>query len=111
MVETVALARAAGAVTDTGGAPVTGAIVTWTICQAPGPMEGSDTTDAGGAYHLRMTLFPSSGDILCVLLVAEPPAGAALTSDTVRVEGLVFSGADRVAGDSVTVDFRLGNTP
>jgi hypothetical protein len=83
---TVAYGAMAGNVSEDGGGPIEGAIVS-----ATGPSSGTDTTDAGGNYLIGM-LLPGSYDVTATAAGYYPETQNGITV---------------VADDTTTVDFLL----
>ena len=108
IVESVAVATVIGIVSDTGDVTVPDAVVRGSPCATSTFDTWTTTTDADGRYRLEMTLFPSGNVALCVGLIADPPPGTGLRSDTVQVDTVWFSGTPRNLADSIRVDFVLG---
>lgn len=83
------------------------ALVRGSPCSQPTFDRWITTTSSSGRYALRMSLFPSLGDTICVGFVVDPPPDSAFASDTVFVNDVFFSATAGVPGDSLELDFVL----
>ena len=99
-----------GAVTDSTGAPVSGAVVT--AAGTPGPeciaqgTQDQDTTDAAGSYRLSVLFFSDRDWVGCARVVVTPPPGSAFLPRTVDTTGVRFLVAPTPA-ESVQVNIVL----
>ena len=99
-----------GTVTDDAGAAVAGAAVVVggeLACDGrPQPRELGQTDSDGRFGRLASFLtFMGGIEVGCLVVRAEPPAGFDLSSDSVRIEGVVFVLV--LPPDTVTVELQL----
>ncbi len=100
-----------GTVTDDAASPVAGAAVVALgelACDGRQQPEELGQTDSDGRFGglAHFLTFMGGIEIGCLVVRAEPPAGFDLSSDSVRIEGVVF----RPSGpppDTVTVELQL----